>query len=64
MKVYVEFEVADTLHFAFYDTVEDRFESFNESQAWTTWLDFAKDTKYSNSNLERFRQLCPERFKE
>lgn len=47
----------DSICFAFYNTVNDRFCTFNESQVWDSIDEFAAD--YEGNDLKRFISLIP-----
>lgn len=44
--------------FAFWCTINDRFEEHSFEMAWDTWDEFEKD--YEGNDLERYKSLCPE----
>ena len=53
--------------FAWWDTISDQFETYNDHMAWNTWRDFVmdyklefKNTKYGKDiyDLERYEFLC------
>lgn len=49
--------------FAFFDTVVDKFMSFDGEQMWTAWIDFEEDFyrtyNANDSLLQRIKSLCP-----
>jgi hypothetical protein len=50
--------------FAFYCTVVDSFERFNDEDLWETASDFKKDYLDAGGNeLERYLSLMPDEFK-
>lgn len=50
----------DEIRFAFYDTIDNTFFSFNGSQTWTNHGDFEND--YDGDDIERFENLIPNDF--
>ena len=42
-------------HFAWWDTVTDRFENHSDSEAWNTWEEFAED--YEGDDLVGYERL-------
>lgn len=44
--------------FAWWDTCVDRFETFDGTQAWRTFDEFAADAA-STADIERYRRLAP-----
>lgn len=50
--------------FAFYCTVVDSFERFNDEEVWETASDFEKDyLEAEGTELERYLALIPDEFK-
>ncbi len=54
--------------FAWYDTVVDSFERYNDSEAWETWSEFQNDylveKGYSpkSRSLDRYKRLFPKHW--
>jgi len=51
-----------TKSFAWFDTVIDKFETFNGCETWETWEKFEEDFKaekfhYTSKPLERYKRL-------
>jgi len=58
MKRFVDLRGQDIgEQFAWFNTVTDKFESFNGEQVFDTWDEFS--LCYDGENLERYRGLCP-----
>ncbi len=59
MKRFVDLRGAETgsYRFAFWDTIFDKFETYEGAQAWNTFDDFASD--YDGKELDRYKGLCP-----
>ena len=46
--------------FSFFDTIIDKFETFNDNQTWSNIKDFISDYKSDNGQeLERYLNLIP-----
>ncbi len=63
MKRFIDLRGQDTGYsFAWYDTVINVFEKFNDNQVWDNWNDFAYDYNMNNPaghELSRYRSLIP-----
>ena len=58
MKRFVDLRGQETgYRFAFWDTVYDRFDTFEAVQAWDTFAEFEQDC---TADIERYRRLTPE----
>lgn len=45
----------DSLEFAWYSTIVDRFETWGDNQIWESWEEFERD--YTGPQLERYKGL-------
>lgn len=54
----------DEKAFAFFDTVIDKFCTFNDNQTWTTVEEFTEDFKLDDEtrSIDRFLRLIPQDF--
>lgn len=58
MKRFIDLRGMETAsRFAWYDTVNDRFEIHCGGATWDTWNEFAQD--YEGDELDRYRNLAP-----
>jgi hypothetical protein len=59
MKRFVDIREAETgWNFAWWDTIEDKFETHGGSMAWTDWKDF--EQMYEGDIIQRYKALVPE----
>lgn len=48
--------------FAFFDTVKDKFETFNGEMCWNSIKDFANDYDDETEDIQRYLNLIPEDY--